>query len=49
MGARKSFTSGAVRGVVGWERVSTPFCTNFIKTWLRSHRYASDTQIRTAN
>ena len=43
-------------GVVGLECVTTPFCTsnvikdlNYIKTWLRSHICASDTQIRTAS
>jgi len=42
------------RGVVGWERHSHTFfgvgrfARDYIKTWLRSYRCASDTQIRTA-
>jgi len=44
---------GLFQGVVGWERVRlrTAFPTDlhYIKTWLRSHRCDSDTQIRTAS
>jgi len=45
-------TSALPRGVVGWERVGTAFphlCALEYKTWMRSDRCASDTQIRTAS
>jgi len=41
------------RGVVGWERVRTAFphllVLVYIKTRLRSHRCANDTEIRTVS
>jgi len=44
-----------IMGVVGWERVTTPFSLvtlledlDYIKICLRPHRRSSDTEIRTA-
>jgi len=46
---RLAFTICKTRGVVEWERVGTAFphlfALDYIKTWLRSHRCANDTQI----
>jgi len=49
----RTVPSGKFRGVVRWEGVKTAFphlfALDYIKTWLRSHRCASYTQIRTAS